>query len=131
MGQSMARRAETSRVDSLDSIRPTPAKASLTVNASQSPMRGLISEAIRRAGTQKAAAIDMEMDQAQLTRQLQNGHLTIERLEALSPTFAAEFGRLLVEVFGPLDSPQARFRQKARELRDIAAEIEQAAEFIA
>ena len=131
MALSIDRAARATRVDSLDGCRPALAKAALPVNDGQSTMRALIAEAIRRVGSQKAAAIGMAMDPAQLTRQLGNGHLTVERLEALPPVFAAELGRLLVEEFGALATPRARIRQKARELREIAAEMEQAAELIA
>lgn len=131
MGSSLERAARSSRVETLDACRPEPARAALPVNGGQSTMRGLITEAIRRVGSQKAAAIGMAMDPAQLTRQLGNGHLTVERMEALPPVFAAELGRLLVEEYGALATPQARIRQKARELREIAAEMDQAAELIA
>lgn len=85
----------------------------------------------RRTGSQKAAAADMAIDPAQLTRQLANGHLTIERLEALPPTFAAELGRLLVETFGAIESPQARLLKESRELREAADRLEYLAEFVA
>lgn len=131
MGSSMARQYSDHEVNALDVGRPTPAKAALPVNDSQLTLRSLTGEAIRRTGSQKAAALDMEIDQAQLTRQLQTGHLTLERLEQLGPTRLAELGRLMVETYAPLDSPQARIRQKASELEDMAREFRQIAEYIA
>lgn len=115
----------------LDSLRPAPAKAVLAVNDGQSEFRPLITEAIRRVSSQKAAAIDMGIDPAQLTRQLQNGHLTVERLEKLGPEYAAEFGRLLLEQYGPLSTPQARAKAAIREVRRLIDELDQVLEHIA
>lgn len=131
MANTMAQPQQSTRNQSLDSVRPAQAKADLRVNDSQSTLRPLIAEAIRRVSSQKAAATDMGIDPAQLTRQLQSGHLTVERLEALGPQYAAELGRLLLEQYGALATPQSRLRQKARDLREIANEIEQAAELVA
>ena len=118
------------RSQSLDSIRPKPAKAALPVNANQSSLRPLIAEAIRRVSTQKAAAVDMEIDPAQLTRQLQSGNLTIARLEALGPDYAAELGRLLIETFGPLSTPIARAKQDVREMRALLDRMDQALDYL-
>lgn len=131
MSSSINSAVRSEEVNPLDSIRPKPAKAGLSVNASQSPMRGLIAEAIERSGTKKAAAGDMEIDPAQLNRQLQNGHLTVERLESLPAAFAAEFGRLLVEEFAPLATPKARIRELSRRQREIADELAQLSEYVA
>lgn len=131
MGGSMARQLRTPEINSLDSVRPEPAKANLTVNGGQSPLRSLTAEAIRRTGSQKEAAFEAGVDPAQLTRQLQTGHLTLERLERMGPSRLAELGRLMVETYAPLETPQARIREKAGELETIAREMRQLAEYIA
>lgn len=130
MHRSLKHTQESTRVSSLDSVRPKPAKADLAVNDSQSGLKPLIAEAIRRVTSQKAAAADMGIDPAQLTRQLQSGHLTVERLEALGPEYAAELGRLLVETFGPLSSPYARVKQDVREIRQLLDRIDQGVDFL-
>lgn len=131
MPRSLTNTAESTRIDSIDVPRPQPAKAQLPVNDGQSSLRGIVSRVIRHNSSQKAAAIDMAIDPGQLTRQLQNGHLTIERLEALGPEFCAELGRQLVEVFGPLaDSPSMRVRNLAQVLRQVEDELTQLADFM-
>jgi hypothetical protein len=104
-------------LDSLDRIGLKPAKARLPINADQYPLRTIVSEAIRRVSSQKAAAADMGIDPAQLTRQLQSGRLTVERLEALGVEFYAELGRLLLEQYGnEAQTPQARARARLPEI---------------
>lgn len=93
------------------------AHAGVAVNDSQSPLRVIVAATIQRIGSQKAAAGDMGIDAAQLTRQLQNGHLTLERLEALGDVFCAELGRALLEEYGAsVKSPKERAREQLPEL---------------
>jgi transposase-like protein len=101
------------------------------VAPSHTELRRVIALALERVGPLKAAAEDMGIDRAQMYRQLQNGHLTIERLEALGPAFGAELGRMLLDVFGPLSTPQARVRQNLREIERLLGEVAQAVELIA
>lgn len=115
----------SAEVNSLDSIRLTQAKADLRVNASQSPMRALIAESIKAVSSQKAAAADMRIDPAQLTRQLQTGHLTVERLESLGPTFAAKFGEGLLREFGPLSDPKEAARKSLDRIEDEVRQLRQ------
>lgn len=125
-------KAELSReINSLDSLRPSPAKAGLRestpinpVNGGQRPVTEIVSGVIR-VGSQKAAAIDMGIDPAQLTRQLQSGHLTIARLDALGPDTLARIGKELVEKFGPLSDPKDRARQTCDQIQALVNEIRQ------
>lgn len=127
MSSSLQSAARSEEVNSLDSIRLRPAKASLPVKDSQCDVRGLIAETIRVTSSQKAAATDMQIDPAQLTRQLQTGHLTIERIEALGPVFAAKLGERLVQEYAPLVDPKAEAR---RALREIEARVDTLRQFI-
>lgn len=120
----MPQAQQSTRVDVLDSVRPMPAKAALKVNDSQSALTAIVSDSIRSVTTQKAAAIDMNIDEGQLSRELQSGRLTIERLERLGPQYAAELGRRLIEQFGTLATPHARLREQIRAIRRAADELE-------
>ena len=128
MGSSVSQSRASTRVDVLDSVRPSPAKAALKVNADQSGLTAVVSDTIRSVTTQKAAAIDMEIDEGQLSRELQTGRLTLARLEKLGPQYAAELGRRLVDAYGSLVSPQAFIREQIREIRRRLDQIEQGVE---
>lgn len=127
MSSSIANRVSSDEVNSLDSIRLKPAKATLPVNGSQCDWRELIAQTIRAVSSQKAAASDMQIDPAQLTRQLQNGHLTVERIEALGPEFAVKLGERLIEEFRPLTDPKTEVR---RALEELDRAYERAAEVV-
>ena len=101
------------------------------VTPSHTELRRVIAIALERVGPLKAAAAEMGIDRAQMYRQLQNGHLTIARLEALGPEFGAELGRILLETFGPLSTPKARARQDITEIRRLLNELDQVVELIA
>lgn len=124
----MTQAPRSQEVQSVDGVRPRMAKA---VTPSHADLRRVITLALERSGPLKAAADDMGIDRAQMYRQLQNGHLTIERLEALGPRFGAELGRMLLDAFGPLSTPQARARQDIREMRRLLDELDQVVELIA
>lgn len=128
MAQSLPRTHEAQEVNPLDGVRPKMAKA---VTPSHTELRRVIASAIERVGPMKAAAADMGIDRAQMYRQLQNGHLTIERLETLGPEFGAELGRMLLDAFGPLSTPHARARQDIRDMRRLLDELDQVLEMIA
>jgi hypothetical protein len=125
-------KAELSReVNSLDGLRPSPVKASLRQSTTVSPVHvgprpvTEIVSGVIRAQTQKAAAIDMQIDPAQLSRQLESGHLTIGRLDALSPEALARIGKELHERFAPLADPKEHARRKCDELQAIVNELRQ------
>jgi hypothetical protein len=130
MSSSLRHSAASAEVQTLDSVRPTPAKASLRVHDSPSALRSLIAESIRAVSSQKAAAIDMQIDASQLARQLKTGHLTVERLEALGPQFLAELGDALIEEYGALTDPKSAARksldaieQEVRQLRQFVEQV--------
>jgi hypothetical protein len=128
MANSLSKAQPSQEVANLDGVRPRMAKA---VTPSHTELRRVIALALERVGPLKAAAEEMGIDRAQMYRQLQNGHLTIERLEALGPAFGAELGRMLLDAFGPLSTPQARARQDIREMRRLLDELDQVVEMIA
>jgi hypothetical protein len=128
MASTMSKDRPSHEVNRLDSVRPVMAKA---VTPSHTVLRDVIEDVLRRLGNMKATAADMGIDRAQLYRQLQGGTLTVARLETLGPDFAAELGRLLLESFGPLATPQARARQRIRDARAILDELDQLTEFVA
>ena len=127
MPSTVAKPERSQEVASLDGVRPRMAKA---VTPSHTELRRVIALALERTGPLKAAAAEMGIDRAQMYRQLQNGHLTIERLEALGPEFGAELGRMLLDAFGPLSTPQARMRQNLRDVQRLLSEVEQFLEMV-
>ncbi len=128
MATTVATARASQEVPDLDGVRPRMAKA---VTPSHTELRRVIAEALRRVGPIKATAADMGIDRAQLYRQLENGHLTIEKIEALGPEFASELGRMLLETFGPLSTPKARGKQRIREARAALDELDELLEYTA
>ena len=91
-------------------------------------LRDVASETIRiTSGKARAAAIDLEIHEGHLSRQLSDGTIRLEQLERLGPVFAAKFGAELVERFGPSD-PQARIQ---RLIRTIRKDLDDLAELVA
>lgn len=127
----MRDRAASQEVLTVDDVRPRMARAELADTPSHTTLRRVIDLVLRRRGNIKASAGDMQIDRAQLYRQVENGHLTVEKLEALDAAFFADLGRELLERYGPLVSPKARARQKVREIKSALDEVEQALDLIA
>lgn len=126
--------ALSTEVKTLDRVRPQMAKAVLPVNASQSAMTAVVKDAlIRHYGSLKAAAITMgEMDQGQLTRELDSGKLNLARLELLDDAGKAEVVRRLHEAFiAALESPTARAHRVIQEARQKLDELDEFVRFIA
>lgn len=114
----------TREVAALDVSRPRPAKAELPVNRSQSRVGRLIGEAMRRAeGGQKGAAITLERDEAQLSRELLSGLFRVRDLDVLSDAMLGELGAVLLSEFGSsrLD-PRERARQLLPQLVEVILE---------
>lgn len=124
MATTMPKPLPSAEVNSLDSVRLRPAKASLRVNASQSSLTEIVSGVIK-AGSQKAAAIEMAIDPAQLSRQLETGNLTIARLKALSPETLARIGKEMVEQYGALNSPRAHGHKTCDQIQSLVNELRQ------
>ena len=80
---------------------------------------------MRRFGSLKAAAIEMAIDQSQLTRELETGKLNVARLQRCDAAFALKLGQLMVEHAQPLSSPKARGYQLLHEIDQRLLEIRQ------
>lgn len=132
MPRSLTSAVSASPREQLADVCATPAKAELRTQAGASTLRDLAAETIRTvSGNARAAAIDLQIHEAHLSRQLKDGSLTLARLEVLGPTFAAKFGQALVEQFGTaLETPQARIRRMTREMRQRLDEIDQFLEHV-
>lgn len=125
-------------VRTLDSIRPTQAKAGLASptqsdrpTASEKSFGQELSKVIeetlmRHFGSVKAVAFALgEMDPSQLRREFETAKLPLARLEGLDAFTKAAVGTAIVEQFGILSDPKARARQVLRQLRALADELEQ------
>jgi hypothetical protein len=76
---------------------------------------------IRHFGSLKAAAISMEMDQGQLSRDLQTGDFKFKKLEGFDAVKML-IARAMYQAFGE-DDPKARRRRVIRDLRDRLDEL--------
>lgn len=113
---------------SLDSLpQPKPAKAQLEASTG---LREVAKEAIRRVGKQSAAASDIGIHEGRLAHKLTDGTLSLGELEKLGPHYAAEFGRQLLERFGPISTPHARAQLLMRELGRLHSELAQIIDFL-
>ena len=125
MGSSLAADRRSMESNSLDTVEPRMAKASLDGQSRSIGLTEVVKDAlIRHYGSLKAAALSMQMDQGQLTRELQSGDFKMRRLES-DAHLATELGKELVERFGPLSTPKARGKQKLREMRAAIEELDQ------
>lgn len=119
-------------VNTLDAIELRPAKAGLGSQDRSIALCSVVRDTlIRHCGSLKAAAISMgQMDQGQLTRDLDSGKFKLERLEMLDDAahFYTALGKELLERYGPLSTPKARGLQKVREIQAACAELIQAIE---
>lgn len=116
----------------VDSHRRTPATAGRVGQTptpqSQSPsiaMTQIVKDAlIRHFGSLKAAAITMQMDQGQLTRELQSGDFKLKKLD-IDPDAKAFVSLMLYEAFAPVDQ-KTRVQRLIREGRRILDELSEA-----
>jgi hypothetical protein len=108
------------------------AKAEIAVTDGHTLLRSVIQTLIRNAPDKKEKlAADMGKDRAQMYRQSENGHLTVEDLDALGLDFLMKMALEVLEQVGPLQTPQAKARQDIRDIRRLLEDIEQALEFVA
>lgn len=138
MSQSVAARSAATPRESLADVRatenkkaarpPTPPPAQAQEPAS--PLREVARDAIRRVGKQSAAATDIGIHQGRLTHKLTDGTIQLAELEKLGPLYAAEFGRQLLERFGPVATPHARAKTLMRELRRMHDELAQLIDYL-
>lgn len=122
----MAQAQCATEVNSLDSVRPSPAKAGLRRQASSIALIALVREAlIRHYGSLKAAAISLSMDPGQLTRELQTGDFKFEKLERADDEAKAFLAQAMQEVY--VFDPRS---QALRMLREARRAIDEAMEHI-
>lgn len=124
-------------VKRVDADEPRPAtvdqaeqRRSTTGYGGQAPsiaMSMVVKDALlRHYGSFKAAAISMgEMDQGQLTRDLDSGKFKFERLELCDVDAKAFICRALADAFGNTD-PKARVQRLIRQVRRDLDELAEA-----
>lgn len=95
-------------------------------------MASVVKDALlRHYGSLKAAAISMgNMDQGQLTRDLDSGKFKLERLELLDEEGKAAISKALFETFTSRD-PKTRAAQLVREAHRILDELAEVLEGVA
>lgn len=71
------------------------------------------------------------VSESQIGRLVNDEELKLKHLRALGVPTLIAFAKEVLDTYGELDTPQARLKRKARELREIANEVDQAAELIA
>lgn len=125
MAQSIASSSAATPRESLADIRATDHKPAVRPQEAASPLREVAKDAIRRIGKQSAAASDIGIHEGRLAHKLSDGTISLGELERLGPHYAAEFGRQLLERFGPLSTPHARARQLLREMGRMQDELSQ------
>lgn len=128
MPATMPKLEQSITVHSLETVGPARmARADLG-----SPLGIVVREGLIRAcGSLKAAALVMEIDQSQLTRDLHTGKFNLERLGKLSVTERAVVIETLHHDAAPLSSPKARLREINRQRRQLDEEAEQIIEGLA
>ncbi len=125
MRSSLAASSTATPRESLADIRATDNKTATRPQEPASPLREVAKDAIRRVGKQSAAASDIGIHEGRLAHKLTDGTISLAELEKLGPHYAAEFGRQLLERFGPMSTPHARAVHLMRELRRMHEELEQ------
>lgn len=124
--------AVASHREQLADVRPTQAKAQLTPQAGASRLRDVCADAIRAtSGNARAAAIDIDIHEGHLSRQLKDGTIRLEQLEVLGPAFAVKFGKELIETFGQLADPKAVARHAIRDIEERLDVLKQYLEDVA
>lgn len=116
---------------SLAGVCGEPIKATLRPHTSAPLLREVAAIAVEHTAIQKQAADQIGIHRARLSHKLKDGSLTLAQLEALGPEFGAELGRMLLDAFGPLSTPQSRARQDIRDIKRLLDELEQVVELIA
>jgi len=87
-------------------------------------MTRVVKDALQRHyGAMKVAALAMEIDQAQLTRELDNGKFKFERLELLDAEGRAAVVTALHEAYAAPASPRARMARLTLEIAERLNEL--------
>lgn len=128
----MQQPSSASHRELLADVRPQQAKANIGAQATASSLREVAADTIRMvSGNARAAAIDINIHEGHLSRQLKDGTIRLEQLEALGPVFAAKFGKELVEKFGPLSDPKDEARRAIRDIEERLHLLRQLVEHVA
>lgn len=132
MGSTVTTAERSTEGKAFDHVRPAMAKAALHDQALSIEMSAIVRDAlVRHFGSLKAAAIEMDIDQGQLTRELDAGKLNLTRLQRCGAAFLVKFGALMVEHMQPLSSPKVRGFQLLREIEQRVNEVRQLLEHCA
>lgn len=132
MGTTVRQSDSASHRELLADVRPTPVKAQLGPQASASTLRDVCADTIRIvSGNARAGAIDIGIHEGHLSRQLKDGTIRLEQLEALGPAFAARFGQELIERFGALRDPKSEARRVIRDIEERLSVLKQFVEDVA
>lgn len=128
MSNTMRAPEQSMPVHSLETVGPKHmAKAEIASSLGAVVREGLI----RACGSLKAAAVTMEIDQSQLTRDLYTGKFNLERLGKLSVTERAVVIETMHAEVAPLSTPKARLREINRQRRQLDEEADQIIEGLA
>lgn len=104
-------------------------RAEIRAHGAACDMRESAKDALKRTAKQEAAAGQVGISQSRLSHKIADGTLTLRDMEAFGPSYAAEYGRQLVEKFAvmtPKDRARATLRtisEKAEELRQLMEEM--------
>lgn len=104
-------------------------KVELQAQGRTSSLRELAGDAIRAtSGNARAAAIDLNIHEGHLSRQLKDGSLRLEQLEVLGPTLLAELGRQLQHAYGPLAASPAQHAEAV--IDQMQAQLNELRQFV-
>lgn len=131
MSSNLSNAAQSMERNPLDRVRPQMAKAALDSQLLSIELGGVVRDAlVRHFGSLKAAAIEMGMDQGQLTRELDAGKLNLARIEKCGAAFMLKLGALIVEHSQPIATPKARYQDLLHRRRKLDAEFDQFTEYM-
>lgn len=126
MAESLKRADVSTPVHSVDDVR-TGGQLKAELGPSRSiPVQDVVKDALERHyGSLKAAAISLDVDSSQLSRELRTGAFQLEKLERADDEAKAFIANALREAYGDPD-PKARAQRLIREARqrlDALAEV--------
>lgn len=125
MPNTFAERLSAPERKTLADVCGKQAKADLHPQVPATDLRGPAVEARERTVKLESAAADIGIHQSRLSHKFSDGSITLRELGRLGPDYAAEFGRQLVEQYGPLSDPKDRIRRKCDEMQAILNEVRQ------
>lgn len=105
-----------------DAVRP---KADLHPQPIASDLRGPAAEARVRSVKLESAADEIGIHPSRLSHKFSDGTVTLAQLEKLGPKYAFEFGRELMERYGPLSNPHDYADRLLLEAERVIFELKQ------